>query len=121
PPPPSQGAVWRRGKPRVRRHAHPHATKAVPAPRRCKEVAASRQSTVRVRFSRGRGAAVRRCPPAVIRCWTLRRHNGGTTLQAQDHHAGLRALPRKAMECEKCYSLSLIAGQAALLHKLDLL
>ena len=30
-------------------------------------------------------------------------------------------LPRNPVECEKCYSLSLIAGQAALLHKLDVL
>jgi hypothetical protein len=30
-------------------------------------------------------------------------------------------LPRNPVECEKCYSLSLIAGQAALLYKLDLL
>src|SRR5262249_21559613 len=28
------------------------------------------------------------------------RHNGGNTLQSQDHHEGLRALPLKAMECE---------------------
>jgi hypothetical protein len=28
-------------------------------------------------------------------------------------------LPRNPVDCEKCYSVSLIAGQAALLHTLD--
>ena len=28
------------------------------------------------------------------------RHDGGDTLKSQDYHAGLRALPLKAMECE---------------------
>src|SRR4030095_5233535 len=53
-----------------------------------------------VRFSRVRLAAVLMCPPSVIRCCTLMRHNGGNTLKSQDHHEGLRALPLKAMECE---------------------
>src|SRR4029453_17062639 len=51
-----------------------------------------------VRFSRVRLAAVLMGPPSVIRCCTLRRHNGGNTLKSQDHHEGLRALPLKAME-----------------------
>ena len=29
------------------------------------------------------------------------RHDGGDPLKSQDHHAGLRALPLKAMECGK--------------------
>src|SRR4029453_14271007 len=41
------------------------------------------------------------CPPSVIRCCTLMRHNGGNTLKSQDRHEGLRALPLKAMECER--------------------
>src|SRR4029453_6937540 len=52
-----------------------------------------------VRFSRVRLAAVLMCPPSVIRCCTLMRHNGGNTLKSQDRHEGLRALPLKAMEC----------------------
>src|SRR5262245_1616158 len=54
-----------------------------------------------VRFARVRLAAVLMCPPSVIRCCTLMRHNGGNTLKSQDHHEGLRALPLKAMECDK--------------------
>jgi hypothetical protein len=29
----------------------------------------------------------------------MMRHDGGDPLKSQDHHAGLRALPLKAMEC----------------------
>src|SRR5215510_9206813 len=35
-------------------------------------------------------------------CATAMRHNGGDTLQLQDHHAGLGTLPLKAMECAQC-------------------
>src|SRR4029453_8509877 len=59
-----------------------------------------------VRFSRVRLAAVLMCPPSVIRCCMLMRHNGGNTLKSQDHHEGLRALPLKAMECDFLHSLS---------------
>jgi hypothetical protein len=31
----------------------------------------------------------------------MMRHDGGDPLKSQDHHAGLRALPLKAMECDK--------------------
>jgi hypothetical protein len=37
--------------------------------------------------------------PYVIRSRQLRRHDGGNTLKSQDHHEGLRPLPRNAMEC----------------------
>jgi len=31
----------------------------------------------------------------------MMRHDRGDPLKSQDHHAGLRALPLKAMECDK--------------------
>jgi hypothetical protein len=75
------------------------------------------------------------------------RHDGDNSLKFQQKRDGIRALPQNPVEsarpylnggdeetglvrprlvatqlaCEKCYSLSLIAGQTALLHKLDLL
>src|SRR5215471_12511898 len=64
-----------------------------------------------VRFSRVRLAAMLMCPPSGIRGCTLMRHNGGNTLQSQDHHEGLRALPLKAMEC------GVVDRYAALLHE----
>src|SRR5262249_49120388 len=39
--------------------------------------------------------------PQVIRSRQMMRHDGGDPLKSQDHHAGLRALPLKAMECGK--------------------
>src|SRR5882724_7946969 len=52
-----------------------------------------------VRFSRVSLAAVPMCHPSVIRSRPLMRHHGGNTLKSQDHHEGLRALPRNPMEC----------------------
>src|SRR5215831_15090520 len=54
-----------------------------------------------VRFSRVRLAACLMCHPQVIRSRQWMRHDGGNTLQYQDHREGLRTLPLKAMECEK--------------------
>src|SRR5262245_20704202 len=54
-----------------------------------------------VRFSRVRLAAVPMCHPQVIKSRQWMRHDGGNTLQYQDHYEGRRALPLKAMECEK--------------------
>src|SRR6266508_6713206 len=56
-----------------------------------------------VRFSRVGLAAVPMCHPSVIRSWKLMRHDGGMALKSQDHCEGLRALPRKSMECENSH------------------
>jgi hypothetical protein len=37
--------------------------------------------------------------PQVSRSHQMMRYDGGDPLKSQDHHAGLRALPLKAMEC----------------------
>src|SRR5207247_7994419 len=86
-----------------RRKDHTNSTKALPSPSSCKEVASSRKSTVMVRFSRVRLAAVPMCHPQVIKSRQWMRHDGGNTLQYQDHCEGLRALPLKAMECGNSY------------------
>ena len=39
--------------------------------------------------------------PQVIVSHQMMRHDGGDTMKSQAHHAGLRALPLKAMECGK--------------------
>src|SRR5215471_15954595 len=54
-----------------------------------------------VRFSRVRLAAVPMCHPQVIKSRQWRRHDGGNTLQYQGPYEGLKALPLKAMECDK--------------------
>src|SRR5262247_2513342 len=53
-----------------------------------------------VRFSRVRLAACLMCHPQIIRSRQWMRHDGGNTLQYQDHREGLRTLPLKAMECD---------------------
>src|SRR5215468_5269029 len=59
-----------------------------------------------VRFSRVRLAACLMCHPQVNRSRQWMRHDGGNTLQYQDHREELRTLPLKAMECEKSHRTS---------------
>src|SRR5262245_13122090 len=80
--------------------AKTNSTKALPSLRSCTEVALSRKSTVRGRWSRVRLAA---CPLGhlqVIRFCQRMRHDEGHTLRSQDHREGLRALPLNRVECD---------------------
>ena len=51
-----------------------------------------------VRVCRVGVVAVPKVSPQIITSRQLMRHNGGNTLQSQDHREGLGTLPLKAME-----------------------
>src|SRR5213594_695828 len=65
-----------------------------------------------VQFSRVRLATSPMCHPQIIRSRQQMRHDGGHTLQYQDHREGFRALPLKAMECEQLDNASELAHTA---------